>query len=152
MIQAFQETWKQFPFFWKVFSLSLKLLNSIFFWSTPGDVLQNYCHVDDLANVARVVFAITIVCTYPLECFVCREVRVAVSISQKEVWQRWMLKMSQTHFLFLLIDGDCMLKTVLISWFCICGLMQTIGLLASSLTDYHQLVWALHAVLESQRV
>ncbi|XP_022090841.1 putative sodium-coupled neutral amino acid transporter 11 isoform X2 [Acanthaster planci] len=41
---------------------------------TQGDVLQNYCHIDDLANVARVVFAITIVCTYPLECFVCREV------------------------------------------------------------------------------
>ncbi|XP_038044590.1 putative sodium-coupled neutral amino acid transporter 11 isoform X2 [Patiria miniata] len=41
---------------------------------TQGDVLQNYCHVDDLANVARVVFAVTIVCTYPLECFVCREV------------------------------------------------------------------------------
>ncbi|XP_071803818.1 putative sodium-coupled neutral amino acid transporter 11 isoform X2 [Asterias amurensis] len=41
---------------------------------TQGDVLQNYCHTDDLANVGRVVFAVTIVCTYPLECFVCREV------------------------------------------------------------------------------
>ncbi|XP_072029195.1 putative sodium-coupled neutral amino acid transporter 11 isoform X2 [Amphiura filiformis] len=41
---------------------------------TQGDLLENYCYSDDLANMARILFAITIICTYPLECFVCREV------------------------------------------------------------------------------
>lgn len=41
---------------------------------TQGDLLENYCYTDDLANMARILFAITIICTYPLECFVCREV------------------------------------------------------------------------------
>ncbi|XP_071812816.1 putative sodium-coupled neutral amino acid transporter 11 isoform X2 [Apostichopus japonicus] len=41
---------------------------------TQGDLLQNYCYTDDLVNIARVAFAITIMCTYPLECLVCREV------------------------------------------------------------------------------
>ncbi|CAH1788298.1 unnamed protein product [Owenia fusiformis] len=41
---------------------------------TEGDVLENYCHKDDLANAARVIFAITIMLTFPIECFVTREV------------------------------------------------------------------------------
>lgn len=41
---------------------------------TQGDLLQNYCYTDDLVNIARIAFAITIMCTYPLECLVCREV------------------------------------------------------------------------------
>ena len=39
-----------------------------------GDILENYCHNDDLINVARFLFAITIMLTYPIECFVTREV------------------------------------------------------------------------------
>ena len=39
-----------------------------------GDVLENYCHQDDLVNVARFLFAFTIMLTYPIECFVTREV------------------------------------------------------------------------------
>ncbi|XP_071961616.1 putative sodium-coupled neutral amino acid transporter 11 [Antedon mediterranea] len=42
--------------------------------NTQGDILENYCYSDDLANAARLVFAVTIMCTFPLECFVCREV------------------------------------------------------------------------------
>eukprot|EP00095_Tigriopus_kingsejongensis_P004030 maker-scaffold5_size1054832-snap-gene-2.14 protein:Tk04030 transcript:maker-scaffold5_size1054832-snap-gene-2.14-mRNA-1 annotation:"sodium-coupled neutral amino acid transporter 11 isoform x1" len=41
---------------------------------TQGDVMNNYCWGDDLANVARLVFCITVLFTYPIECFVCREV------------------------------------------------------------------------------
>ncbi|XP_014674612.1 PREDICTED: putative sodium-coupled neutral amino acid transporter 11 [Priapulus caudatus] len=41
---------------------------------TQGDVLENYCRRDDLMNAARVLFAITIMFTYPIECFVTREV------------------------------------------------------------------------------
>lgn len=35
---------------------------------------ENYCMSDDLANIARILFAITIMLTYPIECFVVREV------------------------------------------------------------------------------
>lgn len=39
-----------------------------------GDILENYCHNDDLMNAARFFFAFTIMLTYPIECFVLREV------------------------------------------------------------------------------
>ena len=39
-----------------------------------GDLLENYCHDDDLMNVSRFVFALSIMLTYPIECFVTREV------------------------------------------------------------------------------
>ncbi|XP_041365404.1 putative sodium-coupled neutral amino acid transporter 11 [Gigantopelta aegis] len=41
---------------------------------TQGDLLENYCHDDILMNVARVAFAVTIMLTYPVECFVTRDV------------------------------------------------------------------------------
>ena len=41
---------------------------------TQGDLLNNYCWNDDLMNVSRIFFAITVLMTYPIECFVCREV------------------------------------------------------------------------------
>lgn len=42
------------------------------FASLSGDLLENYCY-DDM-NIARVLFCISILLTYPLECFVAREV------------------------------------------------------------------------------
>ncbi|XP_064614204.1 putative sodium-coupled neutral amino acid transporter 11 [Liolophura sinensis] len=41
---------------------------------TQGDLLESYCHRDDLANTGRFLFAVTIMLTYPIECFVTREV------------------------------------------------------------------------------
>ncbi|CAM1307577.1 SLC38A11 (predicted) [Pycnogonum litorale] len=42
--------------------------------STQGDVLENYCFNDDLMNSVRAMFAVTIMLTYPIECFVTRTV------------------------------------------------------------------------------
>ena len=42
--------------------------------AVDGDLLNNYCGHDDLMNVSRLFFSITILLTYPIECFVCREV------------------------------------------------------------------------------
>jgi len=42
--------------------------------TVQGDLLNNYCWNDDLMNVSRLLFSITILLTYPIECFVCREV------------------------------------------------------------------------------
>lgn len=39
-----------------------------------GDLLENYCPDDDLMNFARIFFSVTILLTYPIECFVTREV------------------------------------------------------------------------------
>ncbi|XP_078703428.1 putative sodium-coupled neutral amino acid transporter 11 isoform X3 [Branchiostoma floridae x Branchiostoma belcheri] len=41
---------------------------------TQGDVLENYCHEDDLINAARFCYGVCIMLTFPVECFVCREV------------------------------------------------------------------------------
>ncbi|XP_076327788.1 putative sodium-coupled neutral amino acid transporter 11 isoform X2 [Tachypleus tridentatus] len=41
---------------------------------SQGDLLENYCMDDDWANAARLLFTVTIMLTYPIECFVTREV------------------------------------------------------------------------------
>ena len=40
----------------------------------PGDLLENYCWDDTLMNISRLFFCFVILLTYPIECFVCREV------------------------------------------------------------------------------
>ncbi|XP_028846823.1 putative sodium-coupled neutral amino acid transporter 11 isoform X2 [Denticeps clupeoides] len=40
---------------------------------TQGDIFENYCRNDDLATFARFCYGISIVTTFPLECFVTRE-------------------------------------------------------------------------------
>lgn len=39
-----------------------------------GDLLENYCWDDDLMNFSRILFSATILLTYPIECFVTRDV------------------------------------------------------------------------------
>lgn len=39
-----------------------------------GDLLENYCHWDTIINIARLIYAINIMLTFPLECLVCRQV------------------------------------------------------------------------------
>lgn len=43
-----------------------------------GDLMENYCWDDDLMNFARVMFSGTILLTFPIECFVTREVSVSI--------------------------------------------------------------------------
>lgn len=49
-----------------------------YFYASPfpstGDLLENYCWDDDLMNFSRVLFSISILLTFPIECFVSREV------------------------------------------------------------------------------
>jgi sodium-coupled neutral amino acid transporter 11 len=46
----------------------------VFGQQTEGDLLENYCHWDTLINIARLIYAINIMLTFPLECLVCRQV------------------------------------------------------------------------------
>ncbi|XP_067891319.1 putative sodium-coupled neutral amino acid transporter 11 isoform X2 [Heterodontus francisci] len=41
---------------------------------TQGDVFENYCKNDNWATAGRFLFGITIILTFPIECFVTREV------------------------------------------------------------------------------
>ncbi|KAI1290009.1 putative sodium-coupled neutral amino acid transporter 11 [Halotydeus destructor] len=41
---------------------------------SQGDLLENYCMSDNLALIARLLFTVTIMLTYPIECFVVRDV------------------------------------------------------------------------------
>ncbi|CAL4063760.1 unnamed protein product, partial [Meganyctiphanes norvegica] len=39
-----------------------------------GDIFENYCWADDLMNVCRGLYTVTILLTFPIECFVARDV------------------------------------------------------------------------------
>ena len=47
---------------------------STFTTYVQGDLMENYCWNDDLMNFSRVMFSGTILLTFPIECFVTREV------------------------------------------------------------------------------
>ena len=55
---------------------------------SQGDLFENYCLSDDGANLARLLFTITIMLTYPIECFVVREVLENVFWPYKELLTR----------------------------------------------------------------
>nr|XP_014715781.1 putative sodium-coupled neutral amino acid transporter 11 isoform X1 [Equus asinus] len=41
---------------------------------TQGDLFENYCRNDDLVTFGRFCYGVTVIMTYPIECFVTREV------------------------------------------------------------------------------
>lgn len=63
----------------------LSALNNLkfLFFFISGDLLENYCYNDSLVNVARIVYTITIMLTFPVECFVCREVKLFCILSRE---------------------------------------------------------------------
>ncbi|XP_061185612.1 putative sodium-coupled neutral amino acid transporter 11 isoform X2 [Saccostrea echinata] len=76
------------------FSMTLMLILGVlgyvsFTGHTQGDLLENYCHEDDLMNVSRFMFAFSIMLTYPIECFVTREVIENAFFPSKEPSPTW---------------------------------------------------------------
>lgn len=55
-----------------------------FLYVPTGDLLENYCWDDDLINISRVLFCVTILLTFPLECFVARDVIEQICFSSKQ--------------------------------------------------------------------
>ncbi|XP_075895904.1 putative sodium-coupled neutral amino acid transporter 11 [Nelusetta ayraudi] len=49
---------------------------------TQGDIFENYCKDDNLATFGRFCFGVSIITTFPLECFVTREVVANVFFSR----------------------------------------------------------------------
>lgn len=79
---------------------------------SQGDLFENYCLSDDGANIARLLFTITIMLTYPIECFVVREVLENVFWPCKELITKQhhlMLTISIASVTFLLSTfTDCL--------------------------------------------
>lgn len=79
---------------------------------SQGDLFENYCLSDDGANIARLLFTITIMLTYPIECFVVREVLENVFWPCKELLTRnhhLMITISIVFVTFLLSTlTDCL--------------------------------------------
>ena len=50
---------------------------------SEGDLLENYCTSDNAALLARLLFGVTIMLTYPIECFVVRDVFMNAIASEK---------------------------------------------------------------------
>ena len=69
-----------------------------FFTLSLGDLLNNYCWSDDLMNVSRLIFSSTVLLTYPIECFVCREVVTNLIYGQEEMEDSF-----KTHFLITFV-------------------------------------------------
>ncbi|KAG8432387.1 hypothetical protein GDO86_016867 [Hymenochirus boettgeri] len=79
MGQATVYNWSRITHVSMVFSFLVSLQYSIcgyvsFTGFTQGDLFENYCKDDNLATIGRLCYAITIILTYPMECFVAREV------------------------------------------------------------------------------
>lgn len=73
------EQWEKVTHISVGFALGIALLFGVAGYATfkalsQGDLLENYCWDDDLMNFSRVLFSISILLTFPIECFVSREV------------------------------------------------------------------------------
>lgn len=79
---------------------------------SQGDLFENFCLNDDGANLARLLFTITIMLTYPIECFVVREVLENLFWPCKELLTRshhLMITISIASVTFLLSTlTDCL--------------------------------------------
>lgn len=51
------------------------------FCYASGDIFENYCRDDNLATFGRFCYGVTVILTFPLECFVTREVRIYYILS-----------------------------------------------------------------------
>ncbi|KAH8331419.1 hypothetical protein KR074_002783, partial [Drosophila pseudoananassae] len=79
MREATMERWEKVThisigFAWTVAALFGIAGYSTFRALSQGDLLENYCWDDDLMNFSRVLFSISILLTFPIECFVSREI------------------------------------------------------------------------------
>lgn len=62
--------------YYKYWATSLFFLynHKCFYFYFLGDIFENYCRNDNLATFGRFCFGVSIITTFPLECFVTREV------------------------------------------------------------------------------
>lgn len=66
----------KYKYFLKIHKRYTKSIHGSFFppCVSRGDIFENYCRSDNLATFGRFCFGVSIITTFPLECFVTREV------------------------------------------------------------------------------
>ena len=109
--------------------------------------MNNYCWKDDLMNLCRLLFAATIVLTFPLECFVCRDVvqhiltvnlkLLSQEASQVKTTSLWFVQWLTTFF------------QTLLAWISVTAAITLIALVISFTTQCLGIVMALN-VRQSQ--
>lgn len=93
---------------------------------TQGDLLENYCMDDGLAAWARLLFTITIMLTYPIECFVVRDVIENVS-------ERWNKRTSGHRSYHIVVTSAIVFAAFLLSTLtdCLGIVLELNGILAA---------------------
>lgn len=61
-----------------------------------GDIFENYCREDNLATFGRFCFGLSVITTFPLECFVTREVSDSFLFTSLRIWNLQTLSLQQT--------------------------------------------------------
>ncbi|KAL7302006.1 hypothetical protein TKK_0005243 [Trichogramma kaykai] len=98
-----------------------------------GDLMENYCWTDDLMNFSRILFSGTILLTFPIECFVTREVIMTARRGTDEMSGGGDLYISGTDRQYLVITLAIILATYLISMStdCLGLVLELNGILAA---------------------
>ncbi|CAF1108371.1 unnamed protein product [Rotaria sordida] len=113
-----------------IFAVTYALTGYIVFGQqTEGDLLENYCHWDTLINIARLIYAINIMLTFPLECLVCRQV---IEI----VCSKWInLSSDRSHYMItiLIVTASVILS---LTTDCLGIVLELNGLLVASSLAY----------------
>ncbi|CAL8368761.1 unnamed protein product, partial [Arctogadus glacialis] len=89
---------------------------------TQGDIFENYCREDDLVTFGRFCFGLSIMTTFPLECFVTREVLSNV------FYQRELTSMEHAAITLLLVGSSCTLSLL---YDCLGRVMELNGVLSA---------------------
>ncbi|UYV60392.1 SLC38A11 [Cordylochernes scorpioides] len=80
---------------------------------SQGDILVNYCPGDITANLARALFIITIMLTYPIQCFVTREVVENALFSTSTLLRQYIVTVVIVVLIFLISSLTKCLKVFL---------------------------------------
>ncbi|XP_030200101.1 putative sodium-coupled neutral amino acid transporter 11 [Gadus morhua] len=89
---------------------------------TQGDIFENYCREDDLVTFGRFCFGLSIMTTFPLECFVTREVLSNV------FYQRELSSLEHVALTLLLVASSCTLSLL---YDCLGWVMELNGVLSA---------------------
>ncbi|XP_029315242.1 putative sodium-coupled neutral amino acid transporter 11 [Cottoperca gobio] len=90
---------------------------------TQGDIFENYCRNDNLATFGRFCFGVSIITTFPLECFVTREVLSNVICS------RDLSKVEYVAITFLIV-GAC--ASISLAYDCLGVVLELNGVLSAT--------------------
>ncbi|XP_061548187.1 putative sodium-coupled neutral amino acid transporter 11 [Phycodurus eques] len=90
---------------------------------TQGDIFENYCRNDNLATFGRFCFGVSIITTFPLECFVTREV-ISNSICGREL--------SKVEHMFVTVIIVAVCTAISLAYDCLGIVLELNGVLSAT--------------------